>query len=152
MGNLRKKLVCITFPNHCAWIKQQILHPEWEIDCRWKAVLHFSWGLFGLVLYLFFFPCKQIFAESRLQLSCLHGSVRIDILHLGLWWEIIRLSQDTFRADCEIFQGRGKRLFKNGRSWAAERTSVLGNHMTGWHERQCYGWRKECRNSFVAWS
>lgn len=69
-------------------------------------------------------------AESSLLLSCLHGSVRVDILHLGCRREIMELSL-TFTAEHEICDGKGNWFFKNSKSRAAERTSLLGYHMTG---------------------
>lgn len=148
IGNWRKRLVCITFPNYCAWTssefflcgykatEQYLLDPKWEIHCRGKAV-HYFWCAFY---------ANNFFAESSLLLSCLHGSVRVVILNPGCWWEIIELSQDTLTVKYEIFCCKGNWLFMSSRRRATKRTSVLGNHMTGWYERQCYAWRKECRN------
>lgn len=63
--------------------------------------------------FLGIFICKQYFEESSLLLSCLHGSVRADILNPGCWWEITQLSQDT--AKCEIFHCKDIWLFVNSR-------------------------------------
>lgn len=146
-GRWRKRLVCIMFPNYCAWTsheffcgykatEQYLLCPKWEIYCREKTVHYFWWVFYA----------NNLFAESGLLLSCLHGSVGADILIPGCWWEITGLSQDTFTAECEIFCCKGNWLFRSSSGRATKKTSVLGSHKTGWYEKQRYGWRKECRN------
>jgi len=69
-----------------------------------------------------------VLAESSLLLSCLHGSVRVDILHLGCRREIMELSL-TFTAEHEIFDGKGNWFFQKVE--VGLQKGLLGYHVTG---------------------